>query len=32
MTYAIATFERDVYLSTDGGKRWQEIARKGETR
>jgi hypothetical protein len=30
--YAIATFERDVYLSSDGGKSWTPIAREGKTR
>jgi hypothetical protein len=27
--YAIATFERDVYLSKDGGKNWSQIAARG---
>ena len=30
--YAIATFTRGVYLSSDGGKSWKSIAQKGETR
>lgn len=30
--YAIATFERDVYLSSDGGRSWTPIAREGKTR
>jgi len=30
--YAIATFERSVYLSTDGGRSWKQIAARGETR
>jgi hypothetical protein len=30
--YAIATFERSVYLSPDGGRSWKEIARRGESR
>lgn len=30
--YAIATFSRDVYLSSDGGKSWQAIARRGEAK
>lgn len=29
--YAIATFERDVYLSRDGGKTWKRIANEGRT-
>ena len=29
-TLAIATRQRDVYLSRDAGKRWQQIARNGE--
>lgn len=29
--YAIATFARSVYLSPDGGRTWQQIARNGET-
>lgn len=28
--YAIATFNRNVYLSTDGGKSWRAIAERGE--
>jgi photosystem II stability/assembly factor-like uncharacterized protein len=28
--YAIATFQRDVYVSPDGGKTWKQIAKKGE--
>lgn len=28
---AIATFNRDVYVSTDGGRRWTPIAREGVT-
>ena len=27
--YAIATFQRDVYLSADGGKTWKQIAKRG---
>ncbi len=30
--YAIATFNRDVYLSNDGGGHWKQIAAHGETR
>jgi photosystem II stability/assembly factor-like uncharacterized protein len=30
--YAIATFTRDVYLSSDAGKTWKQIAAQGETR
>jgi len=30
--YAIATFQRDVYLSADGGKAWKQIARRGATK
>ncbi len=30
-TYAIATFERSVYLSTDAGKTWRQIAERGRT-
>jgi photosystem II stability/assembly factor-like uncharacterized protein len=30
--YAIATFTRDVYLSSDGGRTWKQIAAHGETR
>jgi photosystem II stability/assembly factor-like uncharacterized protein len=30
--YAIATFNRDVYLSKDAGRTWAPIARRGETR
>lgn len=30
--YAIATFERSVYVSMDGGRTWTRIARNGETR
>jgi hypothetical protein len=30
--YAIATFERSVYLSNDGGKTWTEIAARGATK
>lgn len=30
--YAIATFQRSVYLSQDAGKSWKQIAEKGETR
>jgi hypothetical protein len=29
LEYAIATFERSVYLSTDGGKTWSQIAAHG---
>ena len=31
LEYAIATFERSVYLSKDGGKTWSRIAARGET-
>jgi hypothetical protein len=31
-TWAIATYQRDVYVSSDNGKTWQQIAAKGETR
>jgi photosystem II stability/assembly factor-like uncharacterized protein len=31
-TWAIATYQRDVYVSPDNGKTWQQIAAKGETR
>jgi len=30
-TLAIATFERNVYVTTDGGAQWQEIAERGRT-
>jgi len=30
--YAIATFNRDVYLSGDGGKTWKAIAERGEAK
>ncbi len=30
--YAIATFNRNVYLSSDGGKTWKAIAERGETK
>lgn len=30
--WAIATFKRDVYLTTDAGKNWQQLVRGGETR
>jgi len=30
--YAIATFNRDVYLSRDAGRTWSAIARRGETK
>jgi photosystem II stability/assembly factor-like uncharacterized protein len=30
--YAIATFNRDVYLSTDAGRSWKAIAGRGETK
>jgi hypothetical protein len=30
--YAIATFNRNVYLSPDGGKSWNQIAEQGKTR
>jgi hypothetical protein len=29
--YAIATFQRDVYLSAKGGSGWKPIARRGAT-
>lgn len=29
--YAIATFERSVYLTADGGKSWRQIAERGRT-
>jgi len=29
--YAIATFERSVYLTADGGKTWRQIAERGRT-
>jgi photosystem II stability/assembly factor-like uncharacterized protein len=31
-TWAIATYQRDVYVSSDNGKTWQQIVAKGETR
>jgi photosystem II stability/assembly factor-like uncharacterized protein len=31
-TWAIATFQRDVYLSSDNGKAWTQIAEQGATR
>ena len=31
-TYAIATFERDVYVTTDAGGSWRQIAERGRTR
>jgi photosystem II stability/assembly factor-like uncharacterized protein len=31
-TWAIATYQRDVYVSLDNGKTWKQIAAKGETR
>ena len=30
--YAIATFNRDVYLSKDAGRTWTAIAARGETK
>ena len=30
--FAIATFNRDVYLSSDAGKSWKPIAQRGETK
>jgi hypothetical protein len=30
--YAIATFNRDVYLSKDAGRSWKAIAQRGETK
>jgi photosystem II stability/assembly factor-like uncharacterized protein len=30
--YAIATFQRDVYLSKDAGKRWSRIAERGQAK
>jgi hypothetical protein len=30
--YAIATFNRNVYLSSDGGKSWKPIAERGEAK
>jgi BNR/Asp-box repeat len=30
LEYAIATFERSVYLSKDGGKTWEQIAARGK--
>lgn len=32
LEYAIATFERSVYLSKDGGQRWTRIAERGATK
>jgi photosystem II stability/assembly factor-like uncharacterized protein len=32
LEYAIATFERSVYVSKDGGKSWTRIADRGSTR
>jgi photosystem II stability/assembly factor-like uncharacterized protein len=32
LEYAIATFERSVYLSNDGGKSWKQIANRGTAR
>lgn len=29
--WAMATYKRDVYVSSDNGKTWQQIARQGET-
>jgi hypothetical protein len=29
--YAIATYQRDVYVSKDGGRSWKQIARRGQT-
>jgi hypothetical protein len=31
-TFAIATFERDVYISTDAGAQWQQVAEHGRTK
>jgi photosystem II stability/assembly factor-like uncharacterized protein len=30
--YAIATYQRDVYLTADGGRSWKAIARRDDTR
>jgi hypothetical protein len=30
--YTIATFQRDVYVTKDGGQSWKQIARRGETK
>lgn len=30
LEYALATFERGVYLSRDGGKTWSQIAARGK--
>jgi len=30
-TYAIATFERSVYITADGGQTWRQIAERGRT-
>ncbi|MEE8303906.1 MAG: hypothetical protein V3S24_15895 [Candidatus Tectomicrobia bacterium] len=30
--WAIATFKRDVYLSSDNGKTWRQIAKQGTAR
>jgi photosystem II stability/assembly factor-like uncharacterized protein len=32
LEYAIATFERSVYLSKDGGQSWSQIADRGKTK
>ena len=32
LEYAIATFERSVYLSKDGGRSWTQIANRGSTK
>lgn len=32
LEYAIATFERSVYVSKDGGKTWSQVAARGATR
>lgn len=31
-TYAIATFERNVYVTTDAGAQWKQIAARGQTK
>jgi photosystem II stability/assembly factor-like uncharacterized protein len=32
LEYAVATFERSVYLSKDGGQSWSQIADRGKTK